>query len=107
MAMKAPMQMKLQDLLSRRRAAALGLPGTGRVGISACDIATGVTAQDSRGWATRNHGCGLNRVSPFDLYRRRMAVPLLLFDHTGAAPENVTSTWSIAPYGALRRRTAR
>lgn len=83
-----------------------GLPeGPGRVGVSICDIATGMYAYQgvleallARGIS--GQGAALE-VSLFDAIADWMAVPLLLAEASGRNPERIgLHHVSIAPYGA-------
>jgi crotonobetainyl-CoA:carnitine CoA-transferase CaiB-like acyl-CoA transferase len=103
-------QMKAYDLLVQAESGLLSVSGPpgqpGRVGISVCDIATGVSAAlaiHEPLWRRATTGVGEGiRVSLFDVIAEWMAVPLLFFDYAGAAPANVGLAHpSIAPYGAF------
>ncbi len=79
--------------------------GPGRVGVSICDIACGMSAHAAvlealiqRGRTGR--GAGI-KVSLFDAIADWMSVPLLQFEGTGHAPERVGLAHpTICPYGA-------
>src|SRR5262245_47360782 len=83
-------EMKAYDLLVQAEGGLLsvsGPPGTpGRVGISVCDIATGVSAAlaiHEALWRRETSGAGEGiRISLFDVIAEWMAVPLLFFDYT-------------------------
>jgi itaconate CoA-transferase len=102
--------MKAYDLLVQAEsglASITGHPaGPGRVGVSACDIACGMSAYSGvlealieRG--ITGNGKGL-KVSLFDGMADWMNVPLLYFEGTGKAPRRVGLAHpSIAPYGAF------
>ena len=103
-------QMKAYDLLVQAEsglAAASGLPGApARVGVSVCDIATGVSAAlaiHEALWRRQRTGRGEGvRLSLFDVIAEWMTVPLLHHDYLGAAPENVGMAHpTVAPYGAF------
>ena len=76
-----------------------------RVGVSLCDIAAGMYAVSGITQALlqrqrTGEGTAL-QVSLFDSLADWMAVPLLLYDHTGKSPARVGLNHpSIAPYGA-------
>ena len=102
--------MKAYDLLVQAEsglAMISGHPaGPGRVGVSVCDIACGISAHAgilealiARGITGRGKGL---TVSLFDSMADWMTVPLLFFEHTGRAPERVGLAHpSICPYGAF------
>ncbi len=103
-------EMKAYDLLIQAEsglAAITGLPaGPGRVGVSVCDVACGMTAHAAvlealikRGRTSQ--GTAL-QVSLFDAVADWMTVPLLYFEGTGAAPQRIGLAHpSICPYGAF------
>ncbi len=103
-------QMKAYDLLVQAESGLLSVSGPagnpGRVGISVCDIATGVSAAlaiHEALWrrAQTGHGESIS-LSLFDVIAEWMTVPLLFQDHLGAAPANIGLAHpSIAPYGAF------
>jgi len=103
-------RMKAYDLLVQGESGLLAVSGPpgkpGRVGVSVCDIATGVSAAlavHEALWrrSRTGHGEGI-RISLFDVMAEWMTVPLLHYDYLGAAPENVGIAHpSIAPYGAF------
>jgi crotonobetainyl-CoA:carnitine CoA-transferase CaiB-like acyl-CoA transferase len=79
--------------------------GPGRVGVSVCDIATGMNAYAAvleALIARERTGEGANlHVSLFDAAAEWMAVPLTLYEATGVTPPRVGLNHpSIAPYGA-------
>jgi len=102
--------MKAYDLLVQAEsglASVTGHPaGPGRVGVSVCDIACGLTAYSgalealiARG--ITGHGQGLS-VSLFDAMADWMNVPLLYFEGTGIQPPRLGLAHpSICPYGAF------
>ena len=102
--------MKAYDLLVQAEtglAMITGHPaGPGRVGVSACDIACGMSAHAgvlealiARG--ITGHGKGL-KVSLFDGMADWMNVPLLYYEGTGKAPVRLGLAHpSICPYGAF------
>jgi itaconate CoA-transferase len=103
-------QMKAYDLLVQAETGLVSVSGPvgqpGRVGISVCDIATGVSAAlaiHEALWRRAKTGRGdAIRISLFDVIAEWMTVPLLFFDYQGAAPANVGLAHpTIAPYGAF------
>ncbi len=102
--------MKAYDLLVQAEsglAMVTGRPeGPGRVGVSACDIACGMSAHAGvlealieRGITGRGKGIA---VSLFDGMADWMNVPLLFYEGTGQAPERMGLAHpSICPYGAF------
>jgi crotonobetainyl-CoA:carnitine CoA-transferase CaiB-like acyl-CoA transferase len=102
--------MKAYDLLVQAEsglAMITGHPaGPGRVGVSACDIACGMSAHAGVlealiGRGITGHGDAL-KVSLFDGMADWMNVPLLFFEGTGKAPERLGLAHpSICPYGAF------
>ncbi len=102
--------MKAYDLLVQAEsglASITGHPaGPGRVGVSACDIACGMSAHAGvlealieRGMTGRGKGL---KVSLFDGMADWMNVPLLFHEGTGKAPERIGLAHpSICPYGAF------
>lgn len=102
--------MKAYDLLVQAEsglASITGHPaGPGRVGVSACDIACGMSAHAAvlealiaRGISGQGRGI---KVSLFDGMADWMNVPLLFFEGTGKAPERIGLAHpSICPYGAF------
>ncbi|MDE2005134.1 MAG: CoA transferase [Rhodospirillales bacterium] len=102
--------MKAYDLLVQAEsglAMVTGRPeGPGRVGVSACDIACGMSAHAgvlealiARGITGQGKGIA---VSLFDGMADWMNVPLLFFEGTGRAPERMGLAHpSICPYGAF------
>ena len=102
--------MKAYDLLVQAESGltmVTGHPaGPGRVGVSVCDIACGMSAHAAvlealiaRGRTGR--GVGL-KVSLFDAIADWMNVPLLQFEGSGRAPERMGLAHpSICPYGAF------
>jgi crotonobetainyl-CoA:carnitine CoA-transferase CaiB-like acyl-CoA transferase len=106
-------QMKAYDLLVQAEAglaAASGERGKpARIGVSVCDIATGVAAalaihEALARRARTGRGEGL-ALSLFDVIADWMAVPLMHYDYLGAAPDNVGMAHpTVAPYGAFATR---
>jgi len=103
-------QMKAYDLLVQAEsglATASGPPGApARIGVSVCDIATGVSAAlaiHEALWRRQQTGRGEGvRLSLFDVIAEWMTVPLLHHDYLGRAPENVGMAHpTVAPYGAF------
>ncbi len=102
--------MKAYDLLVQAESGLAGITGhpagPGRVGVSVCDIACGMSAHAAvlealigRG---RSGGGVKLEVSLFDGMADWMNVPLLFFEGTGAAPKRVGLAHpSICPYGAF------
>ncbi|HEY6598676.1 MAG TPA: CaiB/BaiF CoA-transferase family protein, partial [Pseudomonadales bacterium] len=103
-------QMKAYDLLVQAESGLVAVsspPGEpSRIGVSVCDIATGVSAalaiHEALWRRTRTgHGEGL-KLSLFDVIAEWMTVPLLHHDYLGAAPQNIGLAHpTIAPYGAF------
>jgi crotonobetainyl-CoA:carnitine CoA-transferase CaiB-like acyl-CoA transferase len=103
-------RMKAYDLLVQAESGLLAVSGPpgkpGRVGVSVCDISTGVSAAlavHEALWRRSRTGRGEGiRISLFDVMAEWMTVPLLHFDYLGAAPQNVGIAHpTIAPYGAF------
>jgi itaconate CoA-transferase len=102
--------MKAYDLLVQAEsglAVITGHPaGPGRVGVSVCDIACGMSAHAAVlealiGRSLHGHGAKIE-VSLFDGMADWMNVPLLYFEGTGQAPKRVGLAHpSICPYGAF------
>ena len=102
--------MKAYDLLVQAETGLAGITGhpagPGRVGVSVCDIAAGMSghaavleALIARGRTGQGRGL---KVSLFDGMADWMNVPLLYFEGTGRAPERVGLAHpSICPYGAF------
>jgi crotonobetainyl-CoA:carnitine CoA-transferase CaiB-like acyl-CoA transferase len=103
-------RMKAYDLLVQAEsglASVSGPPGNpARIGVSVCDIATGVSAALAIHEALRRrdrtgHGEGV-AISLFDVIAEWMTVPLLHYDYLGAAPVNMGMAHpTVAPYGAF------
>ncbi len=105
--------MKAYDLLVQAEsglASITGHPaGPGRVGVSACDIACGMTAHAgvlealiARGRTGKGRGLA---VSLFDGMADWMTVPLLYWEGTGKAPPRMGLAHpSVCPYGAFATR---
>ena len=102
--------MKAYDLLVQAETGLIsinGAPGEyGRVGVSICDYATGLSAVlginealVKRGRTGRGSAV---KVSLFDVLAELMAVPLLQHDYTGTGPERIGLAHpSITPYGGF------
>ncbi len=102
--------MKAYDLLVQAESGLAGVTGRpegpGRVGVSACDIACGMSAHAGvlealigRGRTGRGTGIA---VSLFDGMADWMNVPLLFYEGTGRAPARLGLAHpSICPYGAF------
>ncbi len=103
-------EMKAYDLLVQAETGLAGITGhpagPGRVGVSVCDIACGMSAHAGvlEALIARSidgQGAALE-VSLFDGVADWMNVPLLYFEGTGAAPKRVGLAHpSICPYGAF------
>lgn len=101
--------MKAYDLLLQAESGLSSVTGSpdspGRVGVSICDISTGLMAYSAilealteRARTGRGNGVA---VSLFDVMADFMSVPLLQYLYSGNAPERVGMNHpSIAPYGA-------
>ena len=108
--------LKAYDLLVQAEsglASITGVPSApGRVGVSVCDIACGMSAHAAALEALlerqrTGRGCGL-KVSLFDAIADWMSVPLLQFEATGGPPARVGLAHpSICPYGAFSTRDGR
>lgn len=105
--------MKAYDLLVQAESGLVsvsGAPGDyGRVGVSICDIATGVSAALAVTEALlERERTGVAKgvkLSLFDVIADWMTVPLLQHDYTGAGPRRVGLAHpSIAPYGGFATR---
>jgi itaconate CoA-transferase len=103
-------QMKAYDLLVQAETGLASVSGEhgkpARIGVSVCDIATGVSAalaihEALARRARTGRGEGL-ALSLFDVIADWMAVPLLHHDYQGKAPDNVGMAHpTVAPYGAF------
>lgn len=102
--------MKAYDLLVQAEAGLVSVSGPpgdyGRVGVSVCDIGTGVSAALAIVEALLERertGVGKGvKLSLFGVMSEWMAVPLLHHDHAGAGPARVGLAHpSIAPYGGF------
>ncbi len=103
-------RMKAYDLLVQAEsglAAVSGPPGApARIGVSVCDVATGISAAlaiHEALWRRASTGRGEGvQLSLFDVIAEWMTVPLLHLDYLGAAPKNVGLAHpTVAPYGAF------
>ncbi len=103
-------QMKAYDLLVQAESGLAVVSGPSdkpaRIGVSVCDIATGVSAAlaiHEALWRRERTGRGEGvRVSLFDVIAEWMTVPLLHHDYLGVAPANVGMAHpTVAPYGAF------
>ena len=102
--------MKAYDLLVQAEAGLVSVSGPageyGRVGVSVCDIATGVSAalainEAIIGRGSTGRGSAI-RLSLFDVMAEWMSVPLLQYDYGGAGPDRVGLAHpSITPYGGF------
>ena len=102
--------MKAYDLLVQAESGLVsvsGAPGEyGRVGVSVCDIATGVSAalainEAIIGRELTGQGTAIH-LSLFDVMAEWMSVPLLQYDYGGTAPNRVGLAHpSITPYGGF------
>ena len=100
---------KAYDLLVQAESGLIAISGgpneLGRVGMSICDIGTGVTAYGAilealLARATTGRGRGI-RLSLFDMMAEWMSVPLVQHTHGGGGPTRVGLRHpTIAPYGA-------
>ena len=102
--------MKAYDLLVQAEAGLISVNGAageyGRVGVSICDYATGLSAALAineallRRQAT-GRGCAA-KVALFDIVAELMTVPLLQHDYANAGPERIGLAHpSITPYGGF------
>ncbi len=106
--------MKAYDLLIQAESGLAAITGpaseAGRVGVSVCDIACGMTAHSAilQALIERSKtgtGQGI-QVSLFDCIADWMTVPLLHQDYANKAPQRMGLNHpSIAPYGAYRCKT--
>ena len=105
--------MKAYDLLVQAESGLVSVSGAagdyGRVGVSICDIATGVSAALAVTEALverERTGVGKGvKLSLFGVIADWMAVPLLQHDYTGSGPRRVGLAHpSIAPYGGFPTR---
>ena len=102
--------MKAYDLLIQAEAGLVSVSGPageyGRVGVSVCDIATGVSAalainEAMIGRGLTGQGTAI-RLSLFDVMAEWMSVPLLQYDYGGTGPNRVGLAHpSITPYGGF------
>ena len=105
--------MKAYDLLVQAETGLAGITGhpagPGRVGVSVCDVACGMSAHAGvlealLRRAITGRGSALE-VSLFDAVADWMNVPLLYFEGTGSAPKRLGLAHpSICPYGAFATR---
>ena len=105
--------MKAYDLLVQAEVGLIsinGAPGDfGRVGVSICDYATGLSAvlgiNEALVKRARTGIASAVKVSLFDVLAELMAVPLLQHDYTGAGPGRIGLAHpSITPYGGFVTR---
>ena len=105
--------MKAYDLLVQAEVGLIsinGAPGEyGRVGVSICDYATGLSAvlaiNEALVERARTGRGAAIKVSLFDVLAELMSVPLLQHDYTGAGPERIGLAHpSISPYGGFVTR---
>lgn len=105
--------MKAYDLLVQAESGLVSVSGAqgeyGRVGVSICDIATGVSAALAITEALlERERTGVAKgvkLSLFDVIADWMSVPLLQHDYTGTGPRRVGLAHpSIAPYGGFLTR---
>ena len=102
--------MKAYDLLIQAESGLVSVSGPageyGRVGVSVCDIATGVSAalainEAIIGRGSTGRGAAI-RLSLFDVMAEWMSVPLLQYDYGGTGPNRVGLAHpSITPYGGF------
>ena len=102
--------MKAYDLLVQAESGLVSISGPpgdfGRVGVSVCDVATGVSAalaitEALMGREKSGRGSAI-KLSLFDVMAEWMTVPLLHYDYTGSAPKRVGLAHpSITPYGGF------
>jgi formyl-CoA transferase len=109
----AAAEMKAYDFLVQAEAGLCAVTGTAdepaRVGVSLCDIATGLTAFSAilRALIQRGRtGRGMDfSISMFDVMAEWMNMPLLAHRYLGGAPKRVGLRHAlIAPYGAYRTK---
>ena len=102
--------MKAYDLLVQAESGLVSISGApgdyGRVGVSVCDIATGVSAAlaitEALMERERTGTAKGVKLSLFDVIADWMGVPLLQHDYTGSGPGRVGLAHpSIAPYGGF------
>ena len=102
--------MKAYDLLVQAESGLVSVSGhpgeLGRVGVSVCDVATGISvalAVNEALHARVHSGKGSAiKISLFDVIAEWMTVPLLQYDYTGRAPDRVGLAHpSIVPYGGF------
>ena len=105
--------MKAYDLLVQAEVGLIsinGAPGEyGRVGVSICDYATGLSAvlaiNEALVERARTGRGAAIKVSLFDVLAELMSVPLLQHDYTGTGPERIGLAHpSITPYGGFVTR---
>ena len=102
--------MKAYDLLIQAETGLVSVSGPpgeyGRVGVSVCDVATGVSAalainEAIIGRGPTGQGVAI-RLSLFDVMAEWMSVPLLQYEYSGAGPDRVGLAHpSITPYGGF------
>ena len=102
--------MKAYDLLIQAETGLVSVSGPpgeyGRVGVSVCDVATGVSAalainEAIIGRGSTGQGIAI-RLSLFDVMAEWMSVPLLQYEYSGVGPDRVGLAHpSITPYGGF------
>ena len=102
-------EMKAYDFLVQSETGLVAISGApdemGRIGVSICDIGTGMNAYSAilqalilRGRTGKGSGV---KVSLFDTAADWMTVPLMQYDYGGKAPKRVGMNHpTTAPYGA-------
>ncbi|MGB0384041.1 MAG: CaiB/BaiF CoA transferase family protein [Ardenticatenaceae bacterium] len=105
--------MKAYDFLVQSETGLVAISGApeamGRIGVSICDIGTGMNAYSAILQALflrERTGKGSNvKVSLFDTAAEWMTVPLMQYDYGGKAPKRVGMNHpSIAPYGGYKSK---
>ena len=106
-------ELKAYDLLVQAETGLIsinGAPGEyGRVGVSICDYATGLSAalaiNEALAQRARTGFGSAVKISLFDVMAELMTVPLLQHDYTDAGPERIGLAHpSITPYGGFVTR---
>ena len=102
--------MKAYDLLVQAESGLVSVSGSpkelGRVGVSVCDVATGISValavNEALHARVRSGKGSAIKISLFDVIAEWMTVPLLQYDYTGSAPVRVGLAHpSIVPYGGF------